>query len=223
MATYNFDFYSTLVCMVAVLLLGRFIIARLKVLQDYNIPEPVIGGLIAALIILGIYKYLHIEFKFDSSLKDPLMLAFFTSVGLSADFASLKKGGKMLWIFLFFVSILLILQNVIGLSLAYVMNVNALVGLLGGSITMSGGHGTGAAWAAEFIKAPYNFTAATEVAMACATFGLVIGDSSAVLWLAILSSITSSKRRARTLRTKKAPLKSPKKSDSSRLQALWSP
>ena len=63
MATYNFDFYSTLVCMVAVLLLGRFIIARLKVLQDYNIPEPVIGGLIAALIILGIYKYLHIEFK----------------------------------------------------------------------------------------------------------------------------------------------------------------
>lgn len=175
MATYNFDFYSTLVCMVAVLLLGRFIIARLKVLQDYNIPEPVIGGLIAALIILGIYKYLHIEFKFDSSLKDPLMLAFFTSVGLSADFASLKKGGKMLWIFLFFVSILLILQNVIGLSLAYAMNVNALVGLLGGSITMSGGHGTGAAWAAEFIKAPYNFTAATEVAMACATFGLVMG------------------------------------------------
>ncbi len=175
MQTLNFDFYSTLVAMVAVLLLGRFIIARVKFLRDYNIPEPVIGGLIAAVGILGIYQYFQVEFKFDSSLKDPLMLAFFTSVGLSADFASLKKGGKILWVFLFFVAILLILQNLVGVSLAHLMGVEPLIGLLGGSITMTGGHGTGAAWAAVFKDAPYHFGAATEVAMACATFGLVMG------------------------------------------------
>lgn len=175
MNIFEFDFYSTLVCMVGVLILGRFIIGKIKFLRDYNIPEPVVGGIIVAIGILCVYQFAHIEFKFDGSLKDPLMLAFFTSVGLSADFASLKKGGKMLGIFLIFVSILLILQNVIGVSIAHLMGVNELIGLLGGSITMTGGHGTGAAWAEIFKQAPHNFSAATEVAMACATFGLVMG------------------------------------------------
>lgn len=171
----KFDFYFTLVCMVGVLLLGRWIIARMKVLQDYNIPEPVVGGIIAAIGILIIYKSFNLEFKFDSSLKDPLMLAFFTSIGLSADFTSLKKGGKLLVVFLVIVLGLLVLQNLIGVGVASVMGINPLVGMLGGSITMSGGHGTGGAWASEFIKAPYSFAAATEVAMACATFGLIMG------------------------------------------------
>ena len=175
MNTFEFDFYSTLVCMVVVLILGRFIIGKIKFLQDYNIPEPVVGGIIAAVVILCVYKFANVEFKFDSALKDPLMLAFFTSVGLSADFASLNKGGKMLGVFLIFVVGLLILQNVIGIGVSYMMGVNPLVGLLGGSITMSGGHGTGAAWAGIFKDAPYNFGAATEVAMACATFGLIMG------------------------------------------------
>ncbi len=171
----EFDFYFTLVCMVAVLILGRFIISKFKFLRDYNIPEPVVGGLIAAVAIFCLYQFVQIEFKFDGSLKDPLMLAFFTSVGLSADFASLKKGGKLLGIFLVFVCGLLVLQNIIGVCVSSAMGVNPLIGLLGGSITMSGGHGTGAAWADIFKGAPYNFSPATEVAMACATFGLVMG------------------------------------------------
>lgn len=175
MRIFEFDFYFTLVCMVAVLILGRFIISRFKILSDYNIPEPVVGGLIVAMVIFALYRFAQVEFKFDSALKDPLMLAFFTSVGLSADFASLKKGGKLLVVFLIVVSVLLVLQNVIGIGVSYAMGVNPLIGLLGGSITMSGGHGTGAAWADIFKAAPHNFSAATEVAMACATFGLVMG------------------------------------------------
>lgn len=172
---FSFDFYFTLVCMVLVLLLGRYLISKSKILRDYNIPEPVVGGIIAAIGILCVYQFLHIEFKFDSSLKDPLMLAFFSSVGLSADFASLKKGGRMLFIFLFLVSGLLFLQNLIGIGVSVAMGQSPLLGLLGGSITMSGGHGTGGAWADVFKNAPYHFAAATEVAMACATFGLVMG------------------------------------------------
>lgn len=171
----SFDFYPTFVFMVGVLILGRFIISHVKFLRDYNIPEPVVGGLVAAIAFLFIYKFLNIEFKFDSSMKDPLMLAFFTSVGLCADFASLKKGGRLLAIFLFFVCILLALQNLVGVSVAYLMDVNPVIGLLGGSITMTGGHGTGGAWADIFKTTPYNFAPATEVAMACATFGLVMG------------------------------------------------
>ncbi|MDO7252448.1 sodium/glutamate symporter [Helicobacter cappadocius] len=171
----NFNIYATLVCMVAVLLLGRLIIKRVKFLRDYDIPEPVVGGVIAAIFILIVYKFSNVELKFDSSLKDPLMLAFFTSIGLSADFASLKKGGRMLGVFLVVVVGLLFLQNFIGIGIAEAMGVNPLMGMLGGSITMSGGHGTGAAWAEVFKAAPYNFSPAMEVAMASATFGLVSG------------------------------------------------
>lgn len=175
LSSIDFNFYFTLVCMVAVLLLGRFIIERVKVLRDYNIPEPVVGGVITAIMILLIYKTLQIEFKFDTSLSEPLMLAFFASIGLSADFSSLKKGGKMLVVFLVVIVGLLILQNVVGVGISYAMGVDPLLGMLGGSITMSGGHGTGAAWAKIFEIEPYNFSAATGVAMACATFGLVMG------------------------------------------------
>ena len=103
------------------------------------------------------------------------MLAFFTSIGLSADFSSLKKGGKLLIGFLFIVAGLLILQNIIGISVATLLGVDPTIGLLGGSVTMSGGHGTGAAWAEIFKKPPYGFSAALEVAMASATFGLIMG------------------------------------------------
>ncbi len=175
MQTINIDSYSTLVVMVLVLLLGSFVIKRVKFLQDYNIPEPVVGGIIAAVLFLCLYVFANIHLAFDSSLKDPLMLAFFSSIGLLADFASLKKGGVKLVIFLFIISGLLILQNAVGIGVALGLGENPLIGLFGGSITMSGGHGTGGAWANEFIKAPYNFSAAYEVAMASATFGLIAG------------------------------------------------
>ncbi|GAD19197.1 ESS family glutamate:sodium (Na+) symporter [Helicobacter fennelliae] len=170
----NLDFYITFMCMVGVLIVGRYIISKSRFLRDYNIPEPVIGGIVVAVLILCIYQFGHIEFKFDSSLRDPLMLAFFSSIGLSADFASLRKGGKMFCVFLVAVVGLLALQNIIGVSVASAMGVNPLIGMLGGSITMSGGHGTGAAWA-EAFRNKYHLNATLEVAMACATFGLIMG------------------------------------------------
>ncbi len=169
------NFYATLVCMVIVLLIGRFIIKRVAFFYKYNIPEPVIGGIIAAIILFILNTKFNIQIKFDESIKDPLMLAFFTSIGLSADFASLKKQGRILTIFLFCVAILLFMQNIIGVLLSQMMGVNPILGLLGGSITMSGGHGTGAAWADTFIKEPYLFSPAKEVALASATFGLIMG------------------------------------------------
>ncbi|WP_027326746.1 sodium/glutamate symporter [Helicobacter pametensis] len=171
----EFDFYATLVSMVAVLLLGRFIINRVKFLADYNIPESVVGGLFVALMITIAYKTFNFQINFDRSLQGPLMLAFFASIGLNADFASLKKGGKTLIKFLAVVAVLLIMQNLVGISLTSAIGENPLIGLLGGSITMSGGHGTGAAWAATFKEAPFFFSNGLEIAVACATFGLVMG------------------------------------------------
>ncbi|WP_139452151.1 sodium/glutamate symporter [Campylobacter armoricus] len=171
----NFDFYATLVAMVVVLLLGVFVIKRVKFLRDYNIPEPVVGGSIAAIILFILHSFFSIDIKFDGSMKDPLMLAFFSSIGLLADFASLKKGGKKLAIFLVVVVGLLFAQNIVGIGVATAMGQNPLMGLIAGSVTMSGGHGTGAAWAAEFVKEPYMYSSATTIAIACATFGLISG------------------------------------------------
>ena len=175
MQTISFDFYSTLVVMVLVLLLGAFLNSRIKVLSKYNIPEAVVGGIIAASLFLLLRVFGDIKLSFDGSLKDPLMLAFFSSIGLLADFSSLKKGGKKLFIFLVVISVLLVLQNAVGIGIATALGQNHLIGLLAGSITMSGGHGTGAAWASVFGAEPYSFAGALEVAMAAATFGLVIG------------------------------------------------
>ena len=169
------NFYATLVSLVIVLLLGRFIVSKIGFLSYYNIPEPVVGGVIVAIGLFILAHYFGFKISFDASLQEPLLLAFYASIGLSADFASLKKGGKILIVFLLVVLGLLVTQNVVGVLLAELMGVNPLIGLLGGSITMSGGHGTGAAWAEVFKASPYHFTIADGVAMACATFGLIAG------------------------------------------------
>ena len=102
------------------------------------------------------------------------MLAFFATIGLNANLARLRAGGKVLVVFLFVVLGLLIVQNAIGIGMAKMLGLDPLMGLIAGSITLSGGHGTGAAWSKLFIER-YGFENATEVAMACATFGLVLG------------------------------------------------
>jgi ESS family glutamate:Na+ symporter len=167
------DFYGTLVAASLVLLLGRGLITRVGVLRNFNIPEPVAGGLLVALVLL-VLRTLDVEVRFDTSLQTPLMLAFFATIGLSADFASLKKGGRIVGIFVLTVTGLLVLQNAMGIGLATMLGLDPLMGLLTGSITLAGGHGTGAAWGATFSE-KFGLASASELAMASATFGLVLG------------------------------------------------
>lgn len=168
------DFYSTLVAASLVLLLGRWLVARIGFLRTYNIPEPVAGGLLVALLLLALRLFANIEVRFDPSLQMPLMLAFFATIGLNADFASLKKGGRILAVFLLVVTALLVVQNAMGIALATALGLDPLMGLLAGSVTLSGGHGTGAAWGAVFSE-QYGVASASELAIASATFGLVLG------------------------------------------------
>ncbi|WP_130912049.1 sodium/glutamate symporter [Pseudomonas sp. Sample_9] len=167
------DFYGTLVAASLVLLLGRGLVTRVGFLRSYNIPEPVAGGLVVAVLLL-ILRTFDIEVRFDTSLQTPLMLAFFATIGLSADLASLKKGGRVVGVFLLAVIGLLVVQNAMGIGLATLLGLDPLMGLLTGSITLAGGHGTGAAWGAVFSE-KYGLASASELALASATFGLVLG------------------------------------------------
>ena len=167
------DFYGTLVAASLVLLLGRGLVTRVGFMRSYNIPEPVAGGLVVALLLL-LLRTFDIEIRFDTSLQTPLMLAFFATIGLSAGFASLKKGGRIVGVFLLAVTGLLVVQNAMGIGLAKMLGLDPLMGLLTGSITLAGGHGTGAAWGTVFSE-KYGLASASELAMASATFGLVLG------------------------------------------------
>ncbi|QLI83135.1 sodium/glutamate symporter [Chitinibacter fontanus] len=166
--------YGTLVAASLVLLFGRVLVEKTAPLKAFTIPEPVAGGLVVALLMLLAQQVAGVSVKFDTSIQTPLMLAFFATIGLSANLASLRAGGSVMVKFLFVVLGLLLMQNIIGISLANLLGLNSHLGLLAGSITLSGGHGTGAAWSKVFTE-QFGITGATELAMACATFGLVLG------------------------------------------------
>jgi ESS family glutamate:Na+ symporter len=168
------DVYGTLVAASMVLLLGQFLVARVRWLAAYTIPEPVAGGLCAALLLLALREWGGVVVQFDRSLSPPLMLAFFACIGLNADLASLRRGGRPLALFLGLVIGFLVLQNVAGIVLATVLGQPPQFGMLAGSVALSGGHGTSVAWGKVFTE-QYGIASATEVALACATFGLVLG------------------------------------------------
>ena len=168
------DTLETLMGASLVLLLGRMILARAAILRTYSIPEPVVGGLLVAFLAFALRAVLQIDVRFDTTLQTPLMLTFFATIGLNADLAGLKAGGRSLILFLGVVVGLLVMQDALGLVLAWALGQERLLGLLGASITLSGGHGTGAAWAKVFAER-HGLASATEIAIACATFGLILG------------------------------------------------
>jgi len=164
----------TLTIAILVLYLGAFVISRVRFLSNNNIPVPVVGGVLFAFLTSVLYAQYDIHIHFDMSMKDPMMLMFFTTIGLSADLRMLKQGGPQLLIFGLACVSYLIIQDGLGLLTAMSMDLHPLVGLLSGSITLSGGHGTGAAYAQKFADVQ-NLAGVMELALACATFGLIIG------------------------------------------------
>ncbi len=155
-----------------VLFLGHIVNKKVPVLQRFNIPEPIVGGLIVA-IIITLLHFQNITLEFSLPLQSTLMLMFFSTVGLAASYTQLLKGGSKVFLFLAVASLYIIIQNGIGVSLATMLGLEPILGLIAGSITLSGGHGTGAAWSQTFYDL-YGMNT-LELAMAAATFGLVIG------------------------------------------------
>lgn len=171
---YELDAFLTIVVAVLVLFIGYFFVNKVTILKKYNIPEPVAGGLVAAVITYILFKSLNITVNFDANIQQIFMLMFFTSVGLSASFGKLKEGGKALVLFLGCVIVFVLLQNIVGISLAKLLGLDPLIGLITGSVTLTGGHGTAGAWGTVFEQ-QHGIQGAIVLGMASATFGLVIG------------------------------------------------
>jgi len=170
---WQFSISATLAIAALVLVVGRWLIEHIAFLRKYSIPEPVTGGLVAALLA----SLLHaggVHIRFDTSLQPGLMLAFFATIGLGADARMLARGGKSLVIFTACVVGMLVMQNVIGIGTAWALGTDPVIGLIAGSVSMAGGHGTGAAWGQKFAET-FGVAAAPGIALAAATFGLVMG------------------------------------------------
>ena len=173
MTVISLDMYQATAVAVLVLLLGRFLVGKLAVLRKYCIPAPVVGGFLYAIVHTILRGMGILEIQSDMTLKNVFMVAFFCSVGFTASFKMLKKGGIQTIVFLVLAAVMCIVQNLAGAGLASVFGLDPRLGLATGSIPMVGGHGTAGSFGP--LLESVGVANAEVVAIASATFGLVAG------------------------------------------------
>ena len=167
----NVDAIMTCAMAAVLLLIGFWMKGKVKVLNKYCIPAPVIGGFLFMFITFIGHITSSFTFNFDTYFQSPFMLAFFTTVGLGASIQLLKKGGKLLIIYWLIAGVISVFQNVIGIGVAKVVSLEAPYGLLASAISMIGGHGAAGSYGQTFKE--LGFAAGPEVGAAAATFGLI--------------------------------------------------
>lgn len=172
--TLSFDIVQTLGIAVLVFSLGRLIKNKVPLFKKYFIPAPVIGGIIFSTLAYIVFSMFNVSLKMDNVLQDFFMNIFFTAIGFSVSFKLILKSGKQGAILAVVAVILLFIQNGVGAGLASLFGLNPLLGVSMGSISMSGGVGSAAAFGPTFES--LGAEAATTVGVAAATFGLFVGS-----------------------------------------------
>jgi ESS family glutamate:Na+ symporter len=167
------DLVQTIALAGVVLFLGHGLRRVVPVLARLNLPAPVVGGLPVALVLSIAQSRGLALLKFDTTLQAPLMIAFFTSIGFGASVALLRKGGPAVVLFLVFSTLTAVAQNVLGAGVALLVGQPALLGVLAGSVTLTGGPATGLAFAPYFEAA--GIIGAPALAVAAAMTGIVSG------------------------------------------------
>lgn len=175
MLTITLDMYQTAAVAMMLYVLGRFLTTRIEFLRKCCIPAPVVGGLIFAIAHLLLYLAGVLQITFDDNIKNYFMTLFFTSVGYTACFRLLKKGGPKVVTFLLVSIVMVCLQNVLSSVLAGVFGWDLRLGLCTGSIPMVGGHGTAGSYG-PMMEEKLGIASANVIAVAAATYGLVAGS-----------------------------------------------
>ncbi len=173
MTQYEVKPIDVLVLSIPVLYLGMYLTRKIRFLRENYIPPAVSGGLICSALVAVIYGLAAVEISFDMQIRDVLLLVFFSTVGLSAKFKALAAGGKALVRLVLVAAVFLVVQDATGVTLAMLFQVHPGYGLMGGSVSFAGGHGTAIAWGSEAEAA--GLANASGVGTAFATFGLIAG------------------------------------------------
>jgi len=169
----SLDLIQTVSLAGVVLFAGYFIRRVITPLATYNIPAPVVGGLLVAILLTVNRAYFGYPLALDTTLQTPMQIAFFTSIGFGASVALLRVGGAAVVIFFLFSTGMAFMQNVIGAGIAIALGQHPLMGVLAGSVTLTGGPATGLAFAPAFEQA--GVPAAATIAVVAAMSGIVAG------------------------------------------------
>lgn len=171
---FQLDLVQTAALALLLLSLGEWARHKVGFLRRFCFPAPVIGGFLFALFVLLMRQTGIAQVEFDTTLQSPAMVAFFTTIGLAGSMATIRKGGRLLLVYLAACWTLAIMQNLIGIGMAKLVGVHPMLGVMAGAVSLEGGHGAAAAFGptAEAM----GVQGATTVALASATFGLVAGS-----------------------------------------------
>lgn len=153
--------------------LGFWLKRKLPLLDRLNIPVPVAGGLVYAVMALALHGRV-VNLEPDTTLRDLFMIAFMTTIGLNARTELIRKGGAGVIKLLAIATVGAVLQNVLGIALAKALHVDPRLGILTGSVALTGGPGTAVAFGGTFEK--LGVQGATGVALAAATFGIAVAS-----------------------------------------------
>lgn len=160
---------------IIVYFVGIRLTARIAFLRTFNIPEPVTGGMIASVAALVLFSVSGYAIEYELDTRDTLLVYFFTAIGLNARLSDLLSGGRPLLILLGLTLSFIVIQNIVGIAGASLVGLPEAAGILTGSASLIGGHGTAIAWAPE-IAANHGVPNALEIGVASATFGLVLAS-----------------------------------------------
>lgn len=167
------DQITTIFLAVLVYMIGLFLNSKIRMLHKFCIPAPVVGGLIFAVIATTLKGMNVLDITLDTSLQGIFMLTFFTTIGLGASFRLVKLGGKLLVIYWLACGFLALAQTAIGVSFAKLLNIEPLIGIMVGAVSMEGGHGAATAFGTTIEGMGYD--SALSIGLAAATVGLVAG------------------------------------------------
>jgi len=169
------DQFLTVTLGIVVLFVGKRLNEAVAFLREFSIPEPVTGGLLISVLFGIVYAVSGVAVEFELAARDILLVYFFTTIGINASFKDLLAGGKPLVVLLVITIAYMVVQNLTGISVAALFDLPTAVGLLGGTVSLIGGHGTAIAWAPR-IAEDYGVSNAMEIGIACATFGLILAS-----------------------------------------------
>src|SRR5580698_5333269 len=151
--------------------IGVWLKKQIPILDRLCIPTSIVGGMIFAFAALALHNRV-VNFEPDTVLRDLLMIAFIATIGLSARIELIRRGGVQVILLLAVASFGAVLQNLLGIGLAKLFGVNPHVGIISGSVALTGGPGTAVAFASTFEK--MGVTGAAETGIAAATFGIAV-------------------------------------------------
>lgn len=170
----EFDAIQTIGIGVLAYIMGTNIKNKLNFLQKFFIPSPVIGGVIISILVFILKKYEILTINFDTSMQDFFMNIFFTTIGFTCSFKILKKSGFLGLKLALAIILFLFVQNIIGVILSSILGINKLLGIAMGSVSMTGGIGSAVSFGP--IMQDFGVEFATEIGVAAATCGLMMGS-----------------------------------------------